>query len=130
MIDINRYVGIPYKEGARGPDAYDCYGLVMSVFEDAGIRLPCWYQGSPGILSASKAIDGAVLQAMSEGKAVRCEPKEMAIVVVRSRDRAHHVGVCLSGGILHSSSPFGSMWHEISRFLALYPSSEFYQWQL
>jgi len=29
-----------YEKGARGPDAYDCYGLVMEVFKRAGVALP------------------------------------------------------------------------------------------
>ncbi|MEI2416223.1 NlpC/P60 family protein [Orrella sp. JC864] len=26
--DANRYIGLPWRFGARGPDAYDCWGLL------------------------------------------------------------------------------------------------------
>jgi len=26
--DVNRYIGLPWRLGARGPDAYDCWGLL------------------------------------------------------------------------------------------------------
>jgi cell wall-associated NlpC family hydrolase len=35
-----RQVGDPYRWGAAGPDAWDCSGLVMGAFAQAGIRLP------------------------------------------------------------------------------------------
>lgn len=38
---VSRYIGIPYSDGARGPDAYDCWGLVRLVmFERFGVELP------------------------------------------------------------------------------------------
>ena len=33
-------IGIPYKENGRGPDGYDCYGLVLTVCHRLGIDLP------------------------------------------------------------------------------------------
>jgi len=33
-----RYVGAPYKHGGRGPDGYDCLGIVLAVYRDAGIE--------------------------------------------------------------------------------------------
>lgn len=31
-----KYLSTKYQEGARGPDAYDCYGLVRAVRHDMG----------------------------------------------------------------------------------------------
>jgi len=33
-------IGKPYKENGRGPDGYDCYGLVLTVCHRLGIDLP------------------------------------------------------------------------------------------
>lgn len=33
-------LGMPYVRGARGPDAYDCYGLVKELFSRAGVDVP------------------------------------------------------------------------------------------
>ncbi|MFD0852025.1 C40 family peptidase, partial [Actinomadura adrarensis] len=33
-------IGKPYGWGATGPNAYDCSGLVMKAWDEAGVRLP------------------------------------------------------------------------------------------
>ena len=35
-------IGKPYKENGRGPDGYDCYGLVEIVSRRLGIDLPAF----------------------------------------------------------------------------------------
>jgi cell wall-associated NlpC family hydrolase len=41
MIQVAKYVGIPYKPHGRNPqEGLDCYGLALCVFADRGIRLP------------------------------------------------------------------------------------------
>lgn len=38
---VSRYVGIPYIDRGRGPDAYDCWGLVRLIMaERFGVELP------------------------------------------------------------------------------------------
>ena len=37
---ITDLIGLPYRRGARGPDAYDCYGLCIEVSKRAGIEIP------------------------------------------------------------------------------------------
>ena len=35
------YLGKPWRNGADGPDAFDCYGLVRAVYRDRyGIEMP------------------------------------------------------------------------------------------
>lgn len=41
-IDYSDLLGKPFRYKARGPDAYDCYGLAMEVCRRAGIILPEW----------------------------------------------------------------------------------------
>lgn len=33
-------LGLPYARGARGPEAYDCYGLIKEIFRRAGNDVP------------------------------------------------------------------------------------------
>jgi cell wall-associated NlpC family hydrolase len=42
MPDVNfhQYIGIPYRLGARGPDAYDCYGLICHLLKLDGVNAP------------------------------------------------------------------------------------------
>ena len=35
------YLGKPWRNGADGPDAFDCYGLVRAVYRDrCGVEMP------------------------------------------------------------------------------------------
>jgi cell wall-associated NlpC family hydrolase len=127
---LDQFIGLPYREGARGPDAYDCYGLVAAVLKAVrGVSLPDWYQAAPGPQSASRAISAALAGEVDGGRTVPVEtPDDMDIAIVGSRARPHHVGVVVSGGVLHASRAFGSAWHPLPRFRLLYSHTEFWRW--
>lgn len=129
-MNINDFVGIPYREGGRGPDAYDCYGLIMAVFRAArGVELPDWYQAAPGTPAASRAISAALAGEVAGGRTVLVEtPADLDIAIVGKVSCAHHVGVFLEEGVLHAARAFGSVWHPLPRFLSRYPRTEFYRW--
>lgn len=40
QADLSDLVGVPFAYGGRGPDAYDCYGLVMECARRNGLDLP------------------------------------------------------------------------------------------
>jgi cell wall-associated NlpC family hydrolase len=41
MVDVSRLIGAPFVTGGRGPDSFDCYGLVMHLLrEHHGIAIP------------------------------------------------------------------------------------------
>lgn len=41
MADPAELVGTPFQHGARGPDKFDCYGLVMHIMRSKhGVQLP------------------------------------------------------------------------------------------
>lgn len=131
MIDINDFVGLPYREGARGPREFDCYGLVMAVMAAArGVSLPDWHQAAAGQQAASRAIAAAVAGETAGGRAeLVYDPEDFDVAVVGSNCRPHHVGIVWGRGILHASKTFGSAWHQFSRFRLLYPAVEFYRWR-
>lgn len=43
LLDINDLLGKPYKSHARGPDFFDCYGLVIEVEKRLGHSMPDLY---------------------------------------------------------------------------------------
>ncbi len=130
-MSFDDFIGLPYRAGARGPDAYDCYGLIAAVMKASrGVDLPDWYQDAPGAEGASRAISAALAGETSAGRAVKVdEPDEFDIAVVGGRDRPHHVGIVVNEGVLHSSKTFGSTWHTLSRFKMFCPNTEFYRWR-
>lgn len=41
VSQAKQYIGCPYKTGAVGPDAFDCSGLIFTVYRDAaGVQMP------------------------------------------------------------------------------------------
>jgi cell wall-associated NlpC family hydrolase len=36
---VTDLIGVPFADGGRGPDGYDCWGLVCEVFRRGGIEL-------------------------------------------------------------------------------------------
>lgn len=41
-------IGVPFEYDGRGPDQYDCYGLVRKILSDAGIDIPDYRSPSDG----------------------------------------------------------------------------------
>ena len=57
-VDYADLVGVPFAYGGRGPDFYDCYGLLMELYRRRGVTLP--EQTSPTsqeIISAKMGIE-------------------------------------------------------------------------
>lgn len=97
-------IGKPWVAGARGPDAFDCWGLVTWVYQQRfGIHLPLFEGVDP------KCVSG-VGRLMAEGSQkddwISLLSPEEGCVVAMSRNRIiHHVGIyCdVDGGlVLHA----------------------------
>lgn len=129
-MTLDDFIGLPYRECGRGPDAYDCYGIVAAVFRAMrGIELPDWYQDTPGQQGASRAIAAALAGEVEGGRSVKVEtPADWDIAIVGSRMRPHHVGVVHGGGVLHACKEYGSIWQPFQRFAMTYPMVEYYRW--
>jgi cell wall-associated NlpC family hydrolase len=105
--DINRYIGLHWVAGARGPESFDCWGLLRHV-QDAhfGIEIP----DVPAF--------GAVAREMYDERMnsreweIVDQPFHGAGVLMRGGDDAH-VGIWLDlegGGVLHSMERVGVIW--------------------
>lgn len=88
VIDL---VGKPYRVGGRGPDAFDCSGLVYHVYKKAGLILPVTAeeQGLAGVATSREAtLPGDI--------------------VVFKIDRGFHVGIMLNEReFIHASKSRG-----------------------
>lgn len=40
MADPTQWVGVPFEYGGRGPDKFDCYGLIKAIHAEQGIEIP------------------------------------------------------------------------------------------
>ncbi|MBR9764150.1 MAG: C40 family peptidase [Rhodobacteraceae bacterium] len=104
-------VGAPYRDGGRGPKAFDCWGIVRQVFADQlGVDLPGY-----GDISADDL--RRVAREMARGRdswpwAPVEVPQEFDVAVMaRPGGRAPvHVGVCTGAGtVLHTEQATGAV---------------------
>lgn len=95
MIEIRDLIGKPYLVHGRGPDAYDCYGLVIEVARRHGKSLPDAFYSETSREFNSDLIDATkpTIHATRIDK-----PVEGAVVVMTVGGEPNHVGTCLGDG--------------------------------
>ncbi|MFJ9440681.1 NlpC/P60 family protein [Kitasatospora sp. NPDC101235] len=90
-------VGSPYVWGATGPGSFDCSGLMVWAFNQAGVSLP---RTSQAQASAGTRIGSDISQA---------QPGDLLIFY----SDAHHVGIYAGNGqVLHAPKPGASVRYE------------------
>jgi cell wall-associated NlpC family hydrolase len=103
------WVGLPYERGARGPELFDCWGLLMAVLQrEAGLPVPayeevCWDRKTPG----TREVCSAFIAAEREAHWSPVEPgaeQPFDAVILNIAGRPLHVGVvAVPGLMLHAS---------------------------
>lgn len=94
------YIGKPWANGATGPDAYDCFGVVKAVYLDR-LRLTV------------QTVDVNALQPLAVARAMRdydysgweqvaAPENEFDVIEMSMNRKPHHVGVFVDGGVLTS----------------------------
>ena len=83
-------IGSPYSWGAVGPDAFDCSGLVMWAFQQAGISLPHSSQ--------------ALARAASRCRLAQMQPGD----VVTYYSDASHAAIYIGDGMMVHASTYGT----------------------
>jgi cell wall-associated NlpC family hydrolase len=97
---MDNLIGVPFEWGGRGPDKFDCYGLVMHLYREAhGVELPDY-------MSPSNSTTAAIMMAkeMSLWKSV--DQQVNSVVLIRVNSMAAHVGFVLN------SSKFTHTWEK------------------
>jgi cell wall-associated NlpC family hydrolase len=118
---VNEYIGAPYVCNARGPDSFDCYGLVLHFYKrTAGIELPDWNVKDDLMGTAVKSITAALNESYDRDLfKVVDHPQDLDVAVLKRHKLAHHVGVYVNNGILHCSAASGGVvWERQSNFAA------------
>lgn len=94
---VTHYIGKPFADRGRGPDAFDCWGLVMDVLEQHfGIT------GLPDFAdryetAADQAVSALVAAEQQEPRWQRVEvPQAGDVIVMKVTGRPWHVGVAVS----------------------------------
>lgn len=100
---VRRVAGLPWRAGASGPDAYDCFGLAQAAQRELfGRELP--------ILSASRHAMRDALAQIARGQHFAgwvqvARPLHGDLITLRHQNEPQHIGVWLAidrGRLLHA----------------------------
>ena len=91
MVEYEDLIGKEFAYGGRGPDQYDCYGLLREMFRRAGKEVPDYKSPSVGA-----EIIAMILDKKNEWEEV--EPGPGTAMLMRLRGNAH-VGFRLPYGL-------------------------------
>jgi len=103
MIDINEYIGKRWVANGKGPDTFDCWGLVADVYaKHLGLALP-EFDITPYTRSAAiRALTSGCEKELELGNFIEVdEPQDYDVIMLENHHRCHHVGVYLHRGVLH-----------------------------
>jgi len=116
-LNIENYIGFPWENGAQGPYAFDCWGLVRYIYKkEKGIEIPFFDIDAMKPLAIRKAF-----QESSEYRnwAIVQDAEDFDVVLLSMASRPHHVGIWHSGRLLHCVEGAGVVWQE-SRSLKMH----------
>ena len=127
MSPLTRYLSAPYKDGGRGPLAYDCYGLCIAVRHQVfGLPLlPSLGGVGRSRLRANTAAYLDISQGLEE-----CAPEIGAIAAVFTGEYLAHVGVVvhLDGQLkVLDTSPGGPQVRTVRDFESAYQRVVYYR---
>ena len=119
--EVNDLIGRPYVRGARGPDAFDCWGLVVELARRAGRDLPDW---------AADGLTRPQARALMRGEASACTvllaaPTDGAIAF---SERAAHCGYCLAGRVVHAMRGAGVVSWPLAMWRYAHPDGTWHAW--
>ncbi|MGB1560812.1 MAG: C40 family peptidase [Sinimarinibacterium flocculans] len=89
------YVGMPYADKGRGPEAFDCWGLVQRIYADQfGIDLPGFENDYPH--SADRMATAAVISRECGTWSRVDRPRVGDVIVLAIGGRPCHCGIAVS----------------------------------
>jgi hypothetical protein len=120
VIDINDLIGAPYQLGGRSLSGIDCWGLVIEVYSRLGRQVPDFLSGNlsrPGLV-----------------RLMRAKHEEVAFEVpvpsqwdIAADIAKAHVGLWLSGRVLHADRKMGVKIDPWGLFQSQYPATRFFR---
>ena len=111
-MDVNRYVGVPWKVGGRSLEGADCWGLVMTIYDqEYNVKLNDFLDDEESPVVAIE-IGG---------------PKDGCLIRgVNCTNGADHWGFYWKGRVIQASNPHSSA-PKLKQFVCRWPVVEFYE---
>jgi cell wall-associated NlpC family hydrolase len=111
-------LGKPFREGARGPDAYDCVGLLLEVERRLGYSVPEWG-------SHARVLETAI----SHWESVT-DPQPGDGLLIRSDEPRWHVAVvCGNNYMIHAHPDCGVVRERYNSFPWQARIEGYYRWK-
>lgn len=96
-------IGLPFRDRARGPESYDCYGLMLEMYRRRGIVIDDYRYSADRGERADLFINGLA-------KWQRCDIKPGATLLFREGGIPGHVGVAIDDDrFIHAASSLGQV---------------------
>lgn len=127
-MNTDAFIGKPFRAGAHGPDAFDCWGLVHTAARELyGLALPDAIYSSITPQAIACAASG-VLAAPAWQEHAR--PAAGRVLALGGYDgKVRHVALCLDESrALHAVKAMQSCIMPVAKLRALYPLARFYAW--
>ena len=100
---MTQYLGRPWVMDARGPDAFDCWGLVYWVYKThLNVQLPAYVTE----LATPIPTHPATITGKEQGKpawSAVARPLEGCVVALSGNKAVHHVGIYFGGLVYHAA---------------------------
>lgn len=114
-MNVDQYIGKPWREGAAGPDAFDCWGLMQTAAADLyGLALPhlaATIAGRRQWVETARLCPGHV------------------VALLDNRGHPYHVGLYVGGGLVLHTIRNGGARLEALRAMAFHaPTWKAYRW--
>jgi len=122
ITQIQDLIGKPHVLGARGPDAYDCWGLCVEVYARAGVRLPDY---GAGALTRERAKQLSNNHVPNHALWIQ-KPENWCFVYCA---RQGHIGINIQDRVLHSARKLGVVLQRLDQFKMIYPDMAFARWR-
>lgn len=123
MTRTDDLIGRPWVLGARGPDAFDCWGVVLELARRAGrVVPPDWVSRE-----LTRAEVRSIMAGESRAHTVRlAAPAEGSIAY---SEHAAHCGYVLHGRVIHAQRSHGVVAWTPAMWLDVFPDGGFYAWR-
>lgn len=121
MIDFQDLIGKPYVHGARGPDAFDCWGLCAEIYRRMGRDLPDY-----AVRHMTHDETKALILGHAKDHADWIDEPEDWCFVFDQRDG--HIGLHFNGRVIHCKRMTGCVVQRLGDFKMSHPKIRFARW--
>jgi len=132
---LNNLIGKPWLSNGRGPHAFDCWGLVAHVYQtELNITLPDLIVDPYSVPAATKAMTKGCEQAIEDACVLEVDIAQISdydIVMFKQSRLCFHVGIYVSGGLLHvaHADKKGVKFDRLHRAIAGFSQITVYRWR-